>query len=192
MADNDAQTLEGTEAKVENAPPPTDERKIEVAPNVGAEPAAASGKAPVAEPPNSDQATIRSVFVARTTALSAASVGGFAQMDTTDEGLAVRGAYRAHLSVMVAEAVAGDPATGDDVLRKAYLARAIANAEAQPRPKRRAARSAKRTVARSGKKAPGTKAKRHVATASSVKAKKRSAKPRAAARRPPRGKRRGR
>jgi MFS family permease len=145
------------------------------------------GEALAAElvPPTSDQDTIRSAFVARAAASRAASVGSFAQMETTDDGFAVRGAYRAHLSVVVEKVAAGDPAVDGDVLRRAYLARAIADAAAQPRPKRHAARPPKRSAGEPGRTAPGTKAKTRVAFTSPAKAKKRSpsrTKPRAAAR----------
>jgi MFS family permease len=143
----------------------------------------ASAAEPV--PPTSDRDTIRSAFVARAAASRVVSVGSFAQMETTDEGYAVRGAYRAHLSVVVEKVVAGDPAAEGDVLRKAYLARAIADAAAQPHPKRHTARSAKRSVAEPGRTAAGTKGKRRVAPTSAGKTKKRSSsrtKPRPAAR----------
>jgi hypothetical protein len=196
MANNGAQTLEGTEEKkIENAPPAIEEKKTEVAPNAGAAPGTPSTEAPAAEPsvPTSDQDTIRSVFVARTAAASAASVGGFSQMETTDNGLAVRGAYCARLAVVVAEVVAGEPAVEGDVLRKAYLAHAVAEMAAQPRP-------AKRSAVGKHKKAPAAKAKQRAAHASSAKPKKLSvagakAKPRAATRRAAatrRSKRRGR
>jgi len=134
------------------------------------------GEALAAEPapPTRDHDTIRSAFVARAAALRVASVGSFAQMETTDDGLAVRGAYRAHLSVVVEKVVAGDPAAEGDVLRKAYLARAIADAAAQPRPKRHAARPAKRSAVEPGRTAPVTKAKVRVAPSLPAKAKKRS------------------
>jgi hypothetical protein len=196
MADNGAQTLEGTEEKVENAPRPTEEKKAEVAPNAGIAPGTPSGAAPAAEAaaPTSDQDTIRSVFVARTAAAIAASVAGFAQMETTDDGLAVRGAYCARLAVVEAEVVSGAPAAENDVLRKAYLAHAVADMAAQPR-------AAKRSAAGKPKKAPAAKAKPRAARAPAAKPKKLAAagakaKPRAATRRAParpaRGKRGGR
>jgi hypothetical protein len=195
MADNGAQTLEGTEEKVENAPPPIEDKKAEVAPEAAAAQAAPSGEPRVTEPaPTSEQDTIRSVFVARTAAAIAASVAGFAQMETTDDGLAVRGAYCARLAVVEAEVVSGAPAAENDVLRKAYLAHAVADMAAQPRP-------VKRSAAGKPKKAPAAKAKPRAARAPSAKPKKHGAagakaKPRAAtgraATRPARGKRRGR
>jgi hypothetical protein len=177
MAGNGAPMLEGTNEKVENTPPPMEGKQTAVSPRAAVELPTPSGEARAAD-------TIRSVFVARTAAASAASVGGFAQTETTDVTLAVRGAYCARLAIVEAEAVAVNPAAEGDVLRKACLARAVADA-AQPRPKRRATSTTKR-------KKSATKSKRQVAPASASKAKKRSAKPRAAARRPPRGKRRGR
>jgi hypothetical protein len=195
MADNGAQTLDGTEEKVENAPPPIEEKKAEVAPGAGATQAASSGEAQATGPaPASDQATIRSVFVARTAAAIAASVAGFAQLETTDDGLAVRGAYCARLAVVEAEVVSGAPATESDVLRKAYLARAVADVAVRPR-------APKRSAAGKPKKAPAAKAKPRTGRAAAAKPKKlgaarAKAKPRAATRRaaarPVRGKRRGR
>jgi hypothetical protein len=194
MAGNGAQGVEGTEQKVENAPPPTEGKGAVVGRRAAVEPPAPSGEERAAEAsaPTGDQDTIRSVFVARTAA-SAASVGGFAQMETTDDRHVVRGAYCARLAVVVAEAVAGAPAVESDVLRKAYLARAVAEMAAQPRP-------AKQSAAGKQKKAPAVKAKQRAARASSakpkklggagVKAKPRAVSPRAAAAR--RGKRRGR
>jgi hypothetical protein len=194
MADNGAQTLEGTEEKVENAPPPIEEKKAEVAPEAAAAPAAPSREPQATEPaPTSDQDTIRSVFVARTTAAIAASVAGFAQMETRDDGLAVRGAYRARLAVVEAEVVSGAPAAENDVLRKAYLAHAVAEMAAPTR-------AAKRGAAGKPKKASAAKVKPRAARASAkpkklgaagAKAKPRAATRRAAAR-PARGKRRGR
>lgn len=185
MADNGAQALEETAARIENAP--AQDRKTD------------AGAAP-----GGDRDAIRSVFVARTAASSAASAGGFARMATADEGLAVRGAYRAHLSVTEAEAVAGDPAAGGDLLRKAYLARAVADAAVQTRPKPRPARRVKRSAS-PRRKAAGAKAKpRTTRNASSkpskpkkrgtagARTKPRAAAKRAAARPARRGKRRGR
>jgi hypothetical protein len=195
MADNGAQTLEGTEEKVENTPPPMEGKETVVSPKAAVEPPAPSGEERAAEPPapTGDQDTIRSVFVARTAASSAASVGGFAQMETTDDGLAVRGAYRARLAVVEAEVVAAAPPAENDVLRKAYLAHAVAEMAAQPRP-------AKRSAAGKQKKAPPAKPKQRAARASSAKPKKFSvagakSKPQTAVRRAAaarRGKRRGR
>jgi hypothetical protein len=196
MVDNGAQTLEGTEEKAENAPPPIEEKKAEAAPEAAATPAAPSGEPRASEPaPASDQDTIRSVFVARTTAAIAASVAGFAQMETTDDGLAVRGAYCARLAVVEAEVVTGASAAENDVLRKAYLAHAVAEMAAAPR-------VAKRSAAGKPKKASAAKAKQRAARAAPAKPKKRGAagakvKPRAATRRAAarpagRGKRRAR
>ncbi len=195
MADNGAQTLEGTEEKVENAPRPTEEKKAGVAPEAAAAEAAPSGEAQATgTAPTSDQHTIRSVFVARTAAAIAASVAGFAQMETTDDGLAVRGAYCARLAVVEAEVVSGAPAAESDVLRKAYLARAVADTIVRPR-------APKRSAAAKPKKAPAAKTKPRAARAAAAKPKKlgaasAKAKPRAATRRAAaqpagRGKRRG-
>jgi MFS family permease len=150
------------------------------------------GEALAAEsaPPTSDHDTIRSAFVARAAASRVASIGSFAQIETTDDGFAVRGAYRAHLSVSVEKLATGDPAAEGDVLRKAYLARIIADAAAQPRPRRHAARPPKRSAGKPGRTAPGTKGKTRVPSTSPANAKKRSpsrTKPRAAARPPLRG-----
>jgi hypothetical protein len=197
MADNGAQTLEGTEEKAENAPRPTEEKKTETAPEAAAAEAASSGEGQATGPaPASDQETIRSVFVARTAAAIAASVAGFAKMETTNDGLAVRGAYCARLAVVEAEVVSGAPAAESDVLRKAYLARAVADMAVQPR-------AAKRSAAGKPKKAAAAKAKPRAARAAAAKPKKLGAagakanKPRAATRRAAarpagRGKRRGR
>ena len=192
MADNGAQTLDGTEDKVENAPRPIEEPKAEVAPEAAATPAAPSGEAQATGPaPISDQQTIRSVFVARTTAAIAVSAAGFAQMETTNDGLAVRGAYCARLAVVETEVVSGAPATESDVLRKAYRARAVADMAVPSRP-------AKRSAAGKPKKAPAAKAKQRAARAKAAKPKKlglagTKVKGRAAARPATgRGKRRGR
>jgi hypothetical protein len=191
MVDNGAQTLEGTEEKVENGPPPIEEKKAQVAPEAAAAPAAPSGEPKASEPaPASDQHTIRSVFVARTTAAIAASVAGFAQMETTDDGLAVRGAYCARLAVVEAEVVSGAPAAENAVLRKAYLAHAVAEMAAAPR-------VAKRSAAGKPKKASAAKPKQRAAKpkklgAASAKAKPRATTRRAAARPAGRGKRRAR
>jgi len=175
MVDNGAQTLEGTEEKVENGPPPIEEKKAQVAPEAAAAPAAPSGEPKASEPaPASDQHTIRSVFVARTTA----------------DGLAVRGAYCARLAVVEAEVVSGAPAAENAVLRKAYLAHAVAEMAAAPR-------VAKRSAAGKPKKASAAKAKQRTAKpkklgAASAKAKPRATTRRAAARPAGRGKRRAR
>lgn len=190
MADNSVEAQEGTEGTVESVLPPAEEKKADLQPSGDAAPASPSGAAAAEPVLVSDQATVRNAFVARTAASSAASVGGFAQMATADDGLAVRGAYRLHFSLAVTEAVAGDPAAEGDLLRKAYLAHAVAGAAVQPGAKRRAARPAKRSAAGRGKKAPGKKAKRPVARASSAAAKKPTAKRRAPGRtaaRPARG-----
>jgi hypothetical protein len=196
MADNGAQTLEGTEEKAENAPRPIEEKKTEGAPEAAAKEAASSGGAQATGPaPTSDQETIRSVFVARTAAAIAASVAGFAQMETTNDGLAVRGAYCARLAVVEAEVVSGAPAAESDVLRKAYLARAVADMAAQPRvPKRGAAGKPKKARAAKAKPraARAAAAKPKKLGAASAKAKPRAATRRAAARPAGRGKRRGR
>ncbi len=196
MADNGVQALEGTEAKIEDAAPMTEEKKAEAAPQ-----AAQTGETPAAEAAVSDgrQDAIRSVFVARTAAWSVAPMGGFAQMETADDGFAVRGAYVAHLSVSEAEAVAGESAAEGELLRKAYLARAVADAAVQPSPKRPAARPARRSASSPGRKAATRTVKKRARRAPATKAKKRAtagarAKPRAtrAARPARRGKRRGR
>lgn len=189
MADNGVQSLEGTEARTDDAPP-AEQKNTEITPEGGAAPAPTeAGQPPAAEPAmRSEPDTIRSVFVARTAAWSVTVVGGFAEMETVDVGLAVRGAYRAHLSVGEAEAIAGAPAAEGDVLRQAYRARAGAEAAAQPRPKQRTARRATGSVSSPGRKAGAAKAKKRAARAAPAKAKKRSAaaakaKPRAASRR---------
>jgi colicin import membrane protein len=196
MADNGAQALEGTEEKAENAPRPTEEKKAETAPEAAAAESASSSEAQSSGPaPASDQETIRSVFVARTTAAIAASVAGFARMETTNDGLAVRGAYCARLAVVEAEVVSGAPAAESDVLRKAYLARAVADMAVQPRaPKRGAASKPTKASAAKAKAraARAAAAKPKKLGAASAKAKPRAATRRAAARPAGRGKRRGR
>jgi hypothetical protein len=190
MADNGVQALEGTEEMIENAPPVAEGKKPEATPQ-----APAAGAAPTAqteaqaEPvmPGAHQDTIRSVFVARTAASSEVSIGGFAQMETTADGLAVRGAYVAHLSVGETEAVAGDTAAEGDLLRKAYVARAAADAAAPAR-KRAPARPARRSAVKPARKAARTGAKKTARPRPAVKAK---AKKRTAARAKPRAARRG-
>jgi hypothetical protein len=176
MADNGVQAREGTEARTENTPSPAEDKNT---------PSPAEEKTPEAAAeamaPGSDQSTIRSIFVARATASSAEV--GFSQMATADQGLAVRGAYLAHLSA-VDETVAGGTVADGDVLRRAYVVAHTVTAAALPsRPKRAAARPAKR-----GRKPAAPKPKRRTAGAAAPKAKKRG---RPAAKAKP-GKRRGR
>lgn len=207
MSGNGVEALEGTEARIEDTPPSTGEKEARVAPTGNDAREAPQSEAPAGEAaaPTSDQAAIRSVFVARTTASSAASAGGFAEIEMSDNGFAVRSAYCAHVTIVEAEAVAVDHTGEGDVLRKAFLARAMADAVAPPRAKQRAARPAQRGTARRAKKAAGAKPKRAARPAAAktgAKPKKRSAarakaKPRAAMRRAAarparRGKRRGR
>jgi len=120
---------------------------------------------------------IRSVFVARTVVTSAASAGEFAGMETAIEGLAVRGAYLAHLAEGEVEGGGGADLPQGDALRKAYLAHTVA----APTPQRARPARAKRSgsVARAAAKPQRNRAK----AKTPVKAKTRTS---AASNRPPR------
>jgi len=112
---------------------------------------------------------IRSVYVARNIVPEAASSGDFANMETTTDGGARRGAFLAHLADAEPTAAGVPDLEDDDMLRSVYVARTVAaDPGARPRPARGKRR--KRAAAPSPK-----AAKRKTKTATRAKAKKRAA-----------------
>lgn len=128
--------------------PDTADKQIETAPRPPEEKPGADGEHPAegevapqsqeAAAPEGLQDSIRSVFVARTIASSEESGAGLSHVKDSDDGVALRGAYLAHLAdADTAPAGGGDLSSGN-VLREAYMARAAVGLEARERrrPKR--------------------------------------------------------
>jgi hypothetical protein len=139
MADNGGPDLDHAVQEIENAPQPADEQKT-------AAPAAVPGA------DDAGSSLLRSAYRARSAATEASSTGDFAQMETTDPALLVRGAYRAHLSEGQGETAGEHDGVGEDI-RRAYVARM----GAEPKLQRRRAGNAKRRAITRAAAAPAKK-----------------------------------
>jgi len=148
MSQSGTQDLDQATPKVEDDPRPRSEagnaEKADVAP----------APAPPAAAVSAEQDVIRSVYVSRNVVTAAATAGGFAMMETTEQSLSVRGAYLAHLSEDKSEAIGDRDLLGDDLLRRAFVQRSMVDAQ----PARRAG-AAKRAAVAPGRKAVAKKAK---------------------------------
>jgi hypothetical protein len=146
MADNGGQDLDQAVPPREDAPQPQDEQNA-AGPGDGAG-AATAEPLVTAGAEDAEQGLVRSAYVARTAAPEASS-GDFSHMETADQGLLLRGAYLARLGDDQATA-AGDHPAGEDIVRRAYVARMVAEPSPRsarlPRAKRRA--SARKAAAK--------------------------------------------
>jgi hypothetical protein len=159
MADNGVQELEQNTPQPDNSPQPTGER------NAGSPQGAAVAETPAM--PGSEDASdslVRSVYVARTGAHEAASAVDFSHMETAEAGRLLRGAYLTHLAENPGETAGDHEHAGEDVLRRAYVARMVVEPRQQsgraPRTKKTAAiKQPARSAARNAR----MKAKRRAA-----------------------------
>lgn len=119
------------------------------------------------------QDSIRSVFVAKTTASRDAATD-FSHIQDSDDGVALRGAYLAHLADGGTASAAGDGLPGGNVLRDAYLARAAVESEARGRSRPKKSAAARRKAAAPSKRRKSSKS---AAKAPAKRTAKRSAKP---------------
>jgi hypothetical protein len=139
MADNDVRDLEQAAPQVEKPPQPRGEQKPIRGEAVGAE---ADGPAL----PGSEDAVdslVRSIYASRLSAPEASSAGDFSQMETTDAGFLVRGAFLAHITEGQGEAAGDHDHIGEELLRAAYVKRITT----EPAPRKRAA-PARKTAAK--------------------------------------------
>ena len=180
MAENGGEDLEQADHDVENAPEPREEQN---APAPGADAATAEAPA-IAGAEDAGDSVVRSAYVARNAAPAVSSAGDFSQMETTDQGRLLRGAYLAHLSEGQRESAGERDPAGEDILRRAYVAR-IAS---EPRPQRGRVSRAKPKASAAGKAAAKKQAARGATRAAPAKSKPR-AKSKARAARGRRGKR---
>jgi hypothetical protein len=165
MTDNGVPDLEQATPETKNAPQPTAEQKA--ADPRAVAPAAEAPTAPTSE--GAGDSLVRSVYIARTEAREAALAVDFSIMETSEAGRLVRGAYLARLTESQGETAGDHEHGGEDVLRRAYVARLVvelrppsgrvARVKKKAAPAKQPARSSRRKT-RAKAKAPKARAAR--------------------------------